>query len=54
MSNKSLFLYQSLVYCLSSMASEGRNPKKEKRAKSRVTGFLYPFRGGPKAGLGGP
>ena len=44
MSYKSLFLYQS----------EGRNPKREKKANSRVTGFLYPLRGGRKAGQGGP
>ena len=43
MSDKSLFLHQSLantVYGLSSTASEGRNPKRE---NSRVTEFLYPL-----------
>ena len=48
MLKKSLFLYQSL----SSTASEGRNLKRVNLRFPRF--FIYPFRGGPKAGLGGP
>ena len=55
MLNKNLFLYQSLANMVKvALPLKGGISVVRKRENLRVPRFLYPLRGGPKAGLGGP